>query len=101
MEMIVMMDSLNTKAANNNNGEQGLRLQWYRKQIELNPRGTEARYKLGVLLARLGRFEEAIVQLKNVIAIDSNHLAARGALREILPQMEARRKPVTSKQEAR
>jgi hypothetical protein len=48
-----MMDGLNTKDANK--GE-GLRLQWYRKQIDLDPRGTEARYKLAVLLAQLGRY---------------------------------------------
>jgi len=80
-----MMDRMDEQDAN----ESENRLQWYRKQIELNPRSTMARYKLGQLLARLGRHEEAVVQLKNVIAIDSNHLAARQALQEVLSQMES------------
>lgn len=63
-------------------------VQWYQKQITLNPRSTMARYKLGQLLARTGRYQEAISQWKAVIAIDSNHLAARQAVQEILSRVE-------------
>lgn len=88
-----MRDSMNEEETNDTENW----LKWYWKQIELNPRSTMARYKLGRLLEKLGKYEEALVQLKNVISIDANHLAARMAIEEVLSQMEVRREPFTSK----
>jgi lipopolysaccharide biosynthesis regulator YciM len=65
-------------------------VQWYRKQIELNPKSTVARYKLGRLLAKAERYEEAVVEWKSVIALDPNHLAARVAIEEAYSKMKRR-----------
>lgn len=78
------MDDSNTS----NDAESWVR--WYQKQITLNPRSTMARYKLGRLLTGLGRYEEAINQWQAVIAIDSNHLAARQAIQEVLSHVSHR-----------
>lgn len=67
-------------------------VQWYQKQIELNPKSTMAHYKLGQLFARLERYQEAIDQWKTVIAIDSNHLAARQVLQEISSRLRVKKK---------
>jgi tetratricopeptide (TPR) repeat protein len=86
MERMAMIDSLDEQDANDSEAW----LRWYRKQIELNPKSTLARYKLGHLLAKLGRYEEAVGLWKSIIPIDPNHLAARLAIEEVLSRMEAR-----------
>ncbi len=64
----------------------------YEEQITLHPRSTIARYKLGLLLARLGRLDAAIEQWREGVRIDPNNLAARLALDEALSYLERKKR---------
>lgn len=85
-----MMDEMDIDEMDDSNTSNDVEswVRWYQKQIQFNPRSTMARYKLGQLLARIGRYQEAISQWKAVIAIDANHLAARQAIQEVLSRVE-------------
>ncbi len=55
----------------------------YRQVIELYPGRAEAHYNLGVIHARVERWEHAVASLERVLAIDSTYAAARVALAEV------------------
>jgi len=51
-----------------------------KKAIELNPKNSNAHYSLGWIYNELNRPEEAIVELKKTIQIDSKHIEAGNLL---------------------
>ncbi|MEM9807415.1 MAG: TIGR03032 family protein [Cyanobacteria bacterium P01_D01_bin.56] len=52
----------------------------YRKGLELNPKQMVARYRLGVILVDLKRWQEGIEQLIQVIAERTDHVEAHNSL---------------------
>lgn len=53
---------------------------WYRRHLALKPREIEFRLKFGLFLLDLGRTDEAVTVLQEILRMDPNHLAAREAL---------------------
>jgi tetratricopeptide (TPR) repeat protein len=66
-----------------NMGRNELALQQYRKGLEINSRNVEFRQKEAIFLNRVGRVEEAIVRLENLIHDFPSDTEAIGALGRI------------------
>ena len=64
-----------------------LALQQYRKGLEINPRNLEFRQKEAIFLNRLGRVEEAIVKLENLLNDFPSDTEAMGTLGRIYKDM--------------
>ncbi len=56
---------------------------WYRGILALHPGNVQARSKLGWLLQRLGRRDEALAQWQEVLRVDANNLTAREAILQL------------------
>jgi tetratricopeptide (TPR) repeat protein len=65
-------------------------MDWYMRILAVYPRNIQVRTKLGWLLQRLGRYQEALAQWQEVLKIDANNLAAREAILQIGAQMEGK-----------
>jgi predicted TPR repeat methyltransferase len=63
-------------------------IEWYKRILELNPRNIRTRCKLGWLLQRLGRHEEALAQWQEMLKIDANNLVAREAILQLGHQVK-------------
>ena len=70
-----------------NMGRNELALQQYRKGLEINPRNVEFRQKEAIFLNRLGRVEEAIVKLENLLNDFPADTEAMGTLGRIYKDM--------------
>jgi len=54
-----------------------------RQALRLAPRDPETHYRLGVLLMRMGRKEEAARSFEETLRLDPDHASARAALRAL------------------
>ena len=70
-----------------NMGRNELALEQYRKGLEINPRNAEFRRQEAIFLNRLGRMEEAIVKLENLLADFPSDTEAIGTLGRIYKDM--------------
>lgn len=61
-------------------------IEWYRRMLAVYPRNIQVRTKLGWLLQRLGRHQEALAEWQEVLKIDDNNLIAREAILQISEQ---------------
>lgn len=61
-------------------------VEWYRRMLAVAPRNIQVRTKLGWLLQRLGRHQEALAEWQEVLKIDANNLIAREAILQINDQ---------------
>jgi tetratricopeptide (TPR) repeat protein len=58
-------------------------IEWYRRMLAVYPRNIQVRIKLGWLLQRLGRHQEALAEWQEVLKIDANNLNAREAILQL------------------
>jgi tetratricopeptide (TPR) repeat protein len=58
-------------------------IEWYRRMLAVYPRNIQVRIKLGWLLQKLGRHQEALAEWQEVLKIDANNLNAREAILQL------------------
>ena len=53
-----------------------LAISYYKNALDVEPKNTEIRYNMAMMLQEMGQYEAAVEEYKNIIAIDPNHKAA-------------------------
>lgn len=52
-----------------------LAISYYKNALAVEPKNTEIRYNMAMMLQEMGQYEAAVEEYKNIIAIDPNHKA--------------------------
>ncbi len=66
-------------------------IEWYRRMLAVYPRNIQVRTKLGWLLQKLGRHQEALAEWQEVLKVDANNLTAREAILQVNEQADGKR----------